>query len=129
MYRIQGGWSQFCVSLCMNTCTIYIKNYIYEHDTCTYTAVIMVNQGDSQQNDAMSARLVDSLKCELSVKESMLEHASTIINCEKNKISVVAKDSKIVLNSLLDDIQQVRWLVVGWLVGWLQSILLHANNT
>lgn len=77
----------------------------------------MVNQGDSQQMNATSARLVDSLKCELSVKESMLEHASSIVELEKNKISVVAKDSKAVLNSLLEDIQQVCMLVGRWLVG------------
>lgn len=69
---------------------------------------MMVTQGDSLQNDA---RLVDSLKCDLSVKESQLEHASTIIECEKKKINVVAKDSKSVLNTLLEDIQQVRALV------------------
>lgn len=60
------------------------------------------------QNDPRTARLLDSLKCDLSVKESRLEHASKIIDCEKKKITVVAKDSKAVLNSLLNEIQEVR---------------------
>lgn len=81
----------------------------------TYVFFTMVkNQGDSH-NDTTTARLVDSLKCDVSVKESMLKHASTIVDCEKKKLTVVAKDSKSVLNSLLEDIREVRWLVESWL--------------
>lgn len=101
---------------CRHPCCLIKKINQFQRSTNNICKLCKMgkNQGDSQ-NDTMTARLVDSLKCDVSVKESMLKHTSTIIDCEKKKVTVVAKDSKSVLNSLLEDIREVRWLVESWL--------------
>ncbi len=72
--------------------------------------------------DTETTRVIDSLKCDVSVQDTLLNYANKVVETEKKKVAVVAHDSKIVLNSLLEDIQEVRGVVmirlVGWLVGW-----------
>lgn len=70
------------------------------------------------KGDPDTGRLIDSLKCDLSVKESLLNYTAHVVESEKKKVTVVAKDSKAVLNSLLEDLNEVRcqsccWEVVG----------------
>lgn len=74
--------------------------------------------------DTETARAIDSLKCDVSVQETLLNYANKVVETEKKKVAVVAHDSKVVLNSLLEDIQEVRVViglsrggVVSWLVG------------
>lgn len=59
--------------------------------------------------DPDTGRLIDSLKCDLSVKESLLNYTARVVEGEKKKVTVVAKDSKSVLNSLLEDMNEVRY--------------------
>ena len=77
--------------------------------------------------DTETTRVIDSLKCDVSVQDTLLNYANKVVETEKKKVAVVAHDSKIVLNSLLEDIQEVRGVVmirlVGWLVGWLVVVV------
>lgn len=80
--------------------------------------------------DTETAREIDSLRCDVSVQGTLLNYANKVVETEKKKVAVVAHDSKIVLNSLLEDIQEVRVVVgfswggvVSWLVGWHSSTM------
>lgn len=74
--------------------------------------------------DTETAREIDSLRCDVSVQGTLLNYANKVVETEKKKVAVVAHDSKIVLNSLLEDIQEVR-VVVGFYWGGVVSWLLR----
>ncbi|KAI8100686.1 hypothetical protein M9434_005077 [Picochlorum sp. BPE23] len=58
--------------------------------------------------DTDTAREIDSLRCDVSVQGTLLNYANKVVETEKKKVAVVAHDSKIVLNSLLEDIQETK---------------------
>eukprot|EP00889_Picochlorum_renovo_P003394 jgi/Picre1/30424/NNA_005788.t1 len=58
--------------------------------------------------DTETAREIDSLRCDVSVQGTLLNYANKVVETEKKKVAVVAHDSKIVLNSLLEDIQETK---------------------
>lgn len=52
-------------------------------------------------------RKLDSLNCELSIQQTQISLARNALETEKEKVQIVAKDSRSVLNELLRDIREV----------------------
>eukprot|EP00890_Picochlorum_soloecismus_P006099 jgi/Picsp_1/6490/NSC_03834-R1_---NA--- len=55
-------------------------------------------------------RKVDSLNCELSIQQTQVALARNALETEKEKVKIVAKDSRSVLNELLGDIHEAQSL-------------------
>ena len=52
-------------------------------------------------------RKLDSLNCELSIQQTQVALTRNALETEKEKVKIVAKDSRSVLNELLRDIHEV----------------------
>lgn len=59
------------------------------------------------------SQLVDLLKCELSIKDSGMLMSEKRAAIEKNRLMTVVKDSRMVLEALLQDMEEVWLCVLG----------------